>query len=59
MDWKTLGMWIGGIIAALTAAGFVIKIIFVRKSSQSCRIVKQNNNNAGRDIIGGDKIDKR
>ena len=59
MDWKIVGMWIGGIIAALTATGFVIKLIFVRKSSQSSRIVKQNNNNAGRDIIGGDKIDKR
>jgi len=59
MDWKTLGMWLAGVIATVAAAGFVVKLIFVRKSSQTTRVVKQNNNRAGRDIIGGDKIDRR
>lgn len=58
MDWKSVGLWVAGVIAALSAAGFVIRFMSVRKSSRSSRTVTQKNNRAGRDIIGGDKIDK-
>ena len=59
MDWLTIGKWVAGIVAAIAAAGFVFRFVFVRKSSDGNKTVSQVNNRAGRDIIGGDKIDKR
>lgn len=59
MDWVTVGKWLAGIVAAIAAAGVVVRFVFVRKSSHGNRSVTQTNNHAGRDIIGGDKIDKR
>ena len=59
MDLLEIGKWVLAAIAALAAAGVVIKIVLVRKSSttKSERTVIQKNNKAGRDIIGGDSID--
>jgi len=59
MDWETVGKWGAAVVAALGAAGIAIRFVFVRKNSQGNRSVTQTNNRAGRDIIGGDKIDKR
>lgn len=59
MDWGTIGKWIAGLVVAATAAGIAIKFVFVRKNTNGNSTTTQNNNRAGRDIIGGDKIDKR
>ena len=59
MDWKEIGIWALAAIAALGAVGLVVKLTVTRKStsSTSARNVTQNNNQAGRDIVGGDSID--
>lgn len=59
MDWKEIGAWVLAAIAALGAVGLVVKLTVTRKStsSTSTRNVTQNNNQAGRDIVGGDSID--
>jgi len=55
MDWSEIAKWILAVIAALAVAGFVFKFVFVRKTTtNNTRTVIQNNNKAGRDIIGGD-----
>jgi hypothetical protein len=59
MDWQEIGKWTLAAIGALTAGGLIIRLVFVKKNNNSERTVTQNNNRAGRDIIGGDKIDKR
>lgn len=59
MDWQEIGKWALAAIGALVAGGIVIRLVFVKKNNSSERTVTQNNNRAGRDIIGGDKIDKR
>ncbi|MDI1275564.1 hypothetical protein [Polaromonas sp.] len=59
MDWTELGKWALAVIAALAAVGLVIKVVVTRKSktTNTTRTVTQNNNKAGRDIVGGDQID--
>lgn len=59
MDWTEIGKWVLAAIAALAAVGLVVKFSITRKSSTStsARTVTQNNNRAGRDIVGGDSID--
>jgi hypothetical protein len=59
MDWQEIVKWAAGIVAAIAGAGLVFRFAFVRKSQNSKRTITQNNNRAGRDIIGGDKIDNR
>lgn len=59
MDWQEVGKWVAGIVAAIVGGGLVFRFAFVRKSQNSTRTVTQSNNRAGRDIIGGDKIDRR
>ena len=59
MDWQEIGKWTLAAIGALAAGGLVIRLVFIKKNNSSERTVTQNNNRAGRDIIGGDKIDKR
>lgn len=59
MDWQEIGKWIAGIVATIVGGGFVFRFIFVKKNHSSERTVVQKNNRAGRDIIGGDKIDRR
>jgi cytochrome c-type biogenesis protein CcmH/NrfF len=59
MDWQEIGKWAAGIVAIIIGGGLVFRFAFVRKSNRSERTVTQNNNRAGRDIIGGDKIDRR
>lgn len=60
MDWFEIVMWAAGVIAAIIAAGLVIKLTITRKSSSdsSVRIVSQKNNQAGGDIIAGDSVKK-
>lgn len=59
MDWTEIGKWVLAVIAAIGALGLAIKLSISRKSSTSTstRTVTQNNNRAGRDIVGGDSID--
>lgn len=59
MDWAEIGKWVLAAIAAVAAVGFVIKLHVSKKSTTttSTRKVTQNNNFAGGDIVGGDKID--
>lgn len=59
MDWTAVGKWVLAAIAAIAAVGLVVKLSISRKSSTSTssRTVVQNNNRAGRDIVGGDSID--
>lgn len=59
MDWQEIGKWVAGIIAAIVGGGLIFRFAFVRNSHSSERTVTQNNNRAGRDIVGGDKIDRR
>jgi len=58
MNWQEMGKWVAGIIAALVAGGLVFRFVLIRKSGNNQRSVTQTTNRAGRDIIGGDKIDK-
>jgi hypothetical protein len=58
MEWQEAGKWIAGLIAAAVGGGLVFRFVFVKKNNNSERSITQNNNRAGRDIIGGDKIDK-
>lgn len=59
MDWTEIGKWVLAAIALVGAIGLAVKISFNRKSSSSAntRTVTQNNNRAGRDIVGGDSVD--
>jgi hypothetical protein len=59
MEWQEIGKWVAAIIAVVVGAGLAFRFVFVRKSSISERSTTQSGNHAGRDIIGGDKIDKR
>lgn len=59
MDWQEIAKWVFGVVAAIFGGGIIFRFAFVRKNHSSERTVTQNNNRAGRDIIGGDKIDKR
>lgn len=59
MNWLEIGKWVVGIIVAIVGGGLIFRFAFVRKSHNSERTVTQKNNRAGRDIIGGDKIDRR
>lgn len=59
MDWTEIGKWVLAAIAVIGAIGLVVKFSISRKSSTSTtkRTVTQNNNRAGRDIVGGDSVD--
>jgi hypothetical protein len=59
MDWTEIGTWVLAVIAAVGAIGLVVKLSINRKSSRSTstRIVTQNNNRAGRDVVAGDSVD--
>jgi hypothetical protein len=59
MDWTEIGKWVLAAIAAIGAIGLVVKFSISRKSSTSttARTVTQNNNRAGGDIVGGNKVD--
>lgn len=59
MEWQEIGKWVAAIIAVVVGGGLALRFVFVRKSSSSERSITQSHNRAGRDIIGGDKIDKR
>lgn len=59
MDWQDIGKWVAALILAAVGGGAVFRFVFVKKNNKSERTVIQKNNRAGRDIIGGDKIDKR
>lgn len=59
MDWQEIGKWLAGIVGVIVAGGLVFRFVVIRKSGNRERSVIQTNNRAGRDIIGGDKIDKR
>ncbi|MGS5089910.1 hypothetical protein ACVC7V_25795 [Hydrogenophaga sp. A37] len=59
MDWQEIGKWVVAIVAAVVGGGIVFRFVFVKKNNNSERTVTQMHNRAGRDIIGGDKIDKR
>lgn len=58
MDWAEIGTWVLAVIAAIAAAGLALKLSIKRKSSTSTNTgtVIQNNNRAGRDIVGGDSV---
>lgn len=60
MELTGISEWILAAIAAIGAIGLTVKLSTNRKSSKSTikHTVTQNNNSAGRDIIGGDSIDK-
>lgn len=59
MDWTEIGKWVLAAIAVIGAIGLVVKFSISRKSSTSTntRTVTQNDNRAGRDIVGGDSVD--
>lgn len=59
MDWNEIGRWVLAFIAAIGAVGLVVKFSINRRSSTSTttRNITQNNNRAGRDIVGGDSVD--
>lgn len=59
MDWSEIGKWVLVAIATIGAVGLVVNLSISRKSSTSIvtRTVSQNNNRAGRDIVGGDNVD--
>jgi uncharacterized membrane protein len=59
MDWEMVGKWLLALVAAAVAAGVAFRFVLIRKHSRGNRTVTQRHNTAGRDIIGGDKIDKR
>jgi hypothetical protein len=59
MDWQEIGKWVAGVVTAFVGGGLVFRFVFVKKSNISERTVIQKNNHAGRDIVGGDKIDRR
>lgn len=59
MNWQEIGKWAIAIVAAAVGGGIIFRFVFIKKNNSSERSVTQNNNRAGRDIIGGDKIDKR
>lgn len=59
MDWQEVGKWVVSLVAAAVGGGLIFRFVFIKKNSSSERTITQKNNRAGRDIIGGDKIDKR
>lgn len=59
MDPQEIWKWFAGIVAAIVGGGLIFRFVFVKKSQKLKRTVTQKNNRAGRDIIGGDKIDRR
>lgn len=60
MDWSNILITAGEIIAALIAAGFVLKLVFKFRSDQksSLNFISQKNNSAGGDIVAGNKSTK-
>jgi hypothetical protein len=59
MDWQEIGKWAAGVVTAVVGGGLLFRFVSVKKSNNSERTVTQKNNHAGRDIVGGDKIDRR
>jgi hypothetical protein len=59
MDWQEIGKWVVAVVTAAVGGGLIFRFVFIKKSNSSEHTVTQNNNRAGRDIIGGDKIDNR
>lgn len=59
MDWEIVGKWLAGLVAAAVAAGITFRFVFVRKNTRGNSSVIQTHNRAGRDIVGGNKINKR
>lgn len=60
MELSEILTWVGAVVAALVAGGFVIKFAINKKNSKigDVRITTQSNNTAGGDIIGGDSVKK-
>lgn len=60
MDLADVWKWVAGAVAALVTGGVVFKLTSSSRSSKdsSVRVVTQNNNRAGGDIIAGDSIKK-
>jgi len=56
MGWFEIARLAGVVVAAAVAGGLVYKRVVTRKSSTNIRVVTQNHNTAGGDIVGGDSV---